>query len=106
MHPYVMLSTCSCTCLSWKLHTYETILIFIQLLNVESDGYLSLMDEGGCVREDLCLPEGKLGATITQLFESGQEVVVTVTKAADQEAITAASAQRNHKARGRGMNSM
>ena len=104
MHPYVMLSTCSCTCLSWKSCTYDHF--FIQLLNVESDGYLSLMDEGGCVREDLCLPEGKLGATITQLFESGQEVVVTVTKAADQEAITAASAQRNHKARGRGMNSM
>ena len=57
------------------------------------------------MREDLCLPKGQLGATILQLFESGQEVVVTVTKAAEQEAITAASAQHNHK-RGKGMNSM
>lgn len=63
------------------------------------------MDEGGCVREDLCLPKGQLGATILQLFESGQEVVVTVTKAAEQEAITAASAQHSQK-RGKGMNSI
>ena len=77
----------------------------MQLLNVESDGYLSLMDEGGCVREDLCLPKGQLGATMQQLFESGQEVMVIVTQAADQEAITAATVQHNQK-RGRGMNSM
>jgi hypothetical protein len=63
------------------------------------------MDEGGCVREDLCLPKGQLGATMEQLFESGQEVVVTVTKAADQEAITAAIAQQRHK-RGKAMNSL
>ena len=66
---------------------------------------MSLMDEGGCVREDLGLPKGQLRATILQLFESDQEVVVTVTKAAEQEAITAASAQHGQK-KGKGMNSM
>ena len=65
------------------------------------------MDEGGCVREDLCLPKGQLSDTIMQLFESGQEVMVTVTKAADQEAITAASAQHRQKNRSsKPMNSM
>ena len=83
----------------------DHIVTFMQLLNVESDNYLSLMDEGGCVREDLCLPKGKLGGTILRLFESGQEVVVTVTQAAEQEAITAASAQHSQK-KGKGMNSM
>ena len=57
------------------------------------------------MREDLCLPKGQLRATTLQLFESGQEVVVTVTKAADQEAITAASAQHRQK-KGKAMNSM
>lgn len=78
------------------------LILVMQLLNVECDGYLSLMDDGGCVREDLCLPKGHLGETILQLFESGQEVVVTVTKAADLEAITAATtaAKHSHKKRG------
>ena len=88
-----------------EITTSKNFFFFIQLLNIESDGYLSLMDEGGCVREDLCLPKGQLRATTLQLFESGQEVVVTVTKAADQEAITAASTQHRQK-RGKAMNSM
>ena len=76
----------------------------MQLLNIESDDYLSLMDEGGCVREDLCLPKGQLGERMRKLFESGEEVTVTVTEAVDQEAITAV-AHGQHK-RGRGMTSM
>ena len=62
------------------------------------------MDEGGSVREDLCLPKGQLGESMRKLFESGEEVTVTVTSAVDQEAITAVAA-RQHK-RGRGMTSM
>lgn len=75
---------------------------------MESDGYLSLMNEGGSVREDLCLPKGQLGESMTQLFESGEEVVVTVTQAAEQEAITAASVQQRgaKNKRGKGMVSM
>lgn len=69
---------------------------------MESDGYLSLMDEGGSVREDLCLPRGQLGETIVQLFESGKEVIVTVTQAAEQEAITAATPQHIGKNKRKG----
>lgn len=59
------------------------------------------MDEVGCVREDLSLPKGQLGENMTQLFDSGQEVMVTVTQAADLEAITAATVQHSgsHKKR-------
>ena len=70
----------------------------IQLLNIESDNYLSLMDEGGSVREDMCLPKGQLGENVARLFESGGEVMVTVTRAAGHEAITAVATQKRGKA--------
>lgn len=79
----------------------------MQLLNIESDGYLSLLDEGGCLREDMSLPKGTLGENMTKLFESGKEVTVTVTQAADWEVITAAEVPHSgSRKRGRGMTSM
>ena len=66
---------------------------------MESDGYLSLMDDGGSVREDLCLPRGQLRDTILQLFDSGKEVTVTVTEAAEQEVITAATLEKTRGGR-------
>lgn len=75
----------------------------LQLLNIESDSYLSLMDEEGGVREDLYLPKGQLGHTMTKLFESGEDVAVTVTQAAGQEVITAVASGRQK--RGKGVNS-
>ena len=56
------------------------------------------MDEGGSVREDMCLPKGQLGENVTRLFESGGEVMVTVTQAAGHEAITAVATQKRGKA--------
>ena len=88
---------------TWHDSTSHHSLYILQLLNIESDSYLSLMDEEGGVREDLCLPKGQLGQNMTKLFESGEDVAVTVTQAAGHEAITAVASGRQK--RGKGVNS-
>jgi len=49
-----------------------------QLVDISADDFLSLMDDGGDVREDVKIPEGDLGAEIRQKFEDGVDVVCTV----------------------------
>ncbi|KAM3930783.1 eukaryotic translation initiation factor 5A-2 [Leptodactylus fuscus] len=55
-----------------------------QLINIQ-DGYLSLLGEGGEVREDLKLPEGELGKEIQLKFDGGEEMLVSVLHAMDEE---------------------
>ena len=54
------------------------IRLFLQLINVQEDGFLSLMAESGDVREDLKLPEGELGQKIKEEFDTGKELLVGV----------------------------
>jgi len=49
-----------------------------QLVDISADNFLSLMDDGGDVREDVKIPEGELGEEIRQKFEDGIDVVCTV----------------------------
>lgn len=63
------------------------------LIDINDEGFVTLMDDAGGTREDLSLPSGtddatKLADAIKELFGDGQEVVVTVTKAMDQEMIS------------------
>jgi len=55
-------------------------------LDVDDDGFASLMDESGTMKEDVELPNinspnPKLGEDILKAMENGEEVTVTVTSA-------------------------
>mmetsp|Transcript_45692 Transcript_45692/g.33410 ORF Transcript_45692/g.33410 Transcript_45692/m.33410 type:complete len:143 (-) Transcript_45692:38-466(-) len=61
------------------------------LINVEDDGFVTLLTDGGETKEDLKLPDDKeIGDKIKAIFEAGdKECIVTVTAALGQEQITA-----------------
>merc|ERR1712226_1130912 len=58
------------------------------LTDISEDGYCSVMDDAGEMREDLKLPSGDVGESITKEFEDGKDVIVMVTKAMESEIIT------------------
>lgn len=47
-----------------------------QLIGIQ-DGYLSLLQDSGEVREDLKIPEGELGKEIELKHEGGEEILVS-----------------------------
>lgn len=49
-----------------------------QLTDISDDGYLTLMGDGGELREDLKLPDGELGSNLRSEFDSGKELLVSV----------------------------
>ncbi|XP_062252511.1 eukaryotic translation initiation factor 5A-1-like [Platichthys flesus] len=50
-----------------------------------TDGYLTLMNDNGDTREDLRVPEGKLGEEIEERVDAGESVRVTVLEAIGEE---------------------
>jgi len=62
------------------------------LIDINEDGYVSLMEENGGTREDLKLPTGtdeadKLAVQLKADFAEGKEIIVTVLKAMGEEMI-------------------
>ncbi|MBP2405759.1 translation initiation factor 5A [Streptomyces syringium] len=56
-----------------------------QLVDI-ADGFLSMMDDGGEMKEDVKLPAGELGDAIAADFEAGKDLLVTVISAMGEEA--------------------
>ncbi|XP_063355384.1 eukaryotic translation initiation factor 5A-1-like [Pelmatolapia mariae] len=55
-----------------------------QVIDV-ADGFLALMDDNGETREDLKLPDSDLGKEIERRFTNGDQFMVSVLKAIDEE---------------------
>ena len=61
-------------------------------MDISADGFLSLMDDVGDMREDIKLPEGDIGKEIQSKFEAGESFMVTVISAMGDEAAIATKA--------------
>jgi len=61
-----------------------------QLIDISEDGYASLMDDKGDLRDDLKIPDSDLGTKIREDFaKDDNTVIVTVLSACGEEAIIA-----------------
>lgn len=49
-----------------------------QLTDISDDGYLTLMTDGGDLREDLKIPDGELGNTLRSEYDNGKELLVCI----------------------------
>jgi len=56
-------------------------------MDIDDEGYVTLMDDGPNTRSDLKLPEGDLAQEIKAKFENDESVKITVLKAMEEEAI-------------------
>ncbi|KAI3634662.1 hypothetical protein MIR68_003941 [Amoeboaphelidium protococcarum] len=56
------------------------------VLNID-DGFLSLMLPDGTTKDDVKMPEGELGDKLQADFDEGKELIVSVTKALNEEAV-------------------
>jgi len=61
-----------------------------QLIDIGDDGFLSLMDINGEMKEDVKLPDGELGESIRRDFGDNKELSLTVQSAMNHEAVIAA----------------
>jgi len=55
-----------------------------ELVNID-DGFMSLMNDAGDMKEDLKLPPGELGEQIQAAFDDGKELQIVVQTALGQE---------------------
>merc|ERR1712019_224527 len=58
-----------------------------QLLDIDDDGFVSMMDDGGDSKEDLKLPDDDIGKEIKEKHEKGESFLVTVLTACKEEKI-------------------
>jgi len=49
----------------------------LQLISISDDGFLTLMTEGGDLREDLKVPDGDLGEQLRSDFDNGKDLLVS-----------------------------
>lgn len=61
----------------------------LPLLDIDEEGFCSLMTEDGATKNNLKLPEGELGEKIREAFEAGddRDILVVVQAALDEESI-------------------
>ncbi|XP_073488792.1 eukaryotic translation initiation factor 5A-1-like [Aquarana catesbeiana] len=62
-----------------------------QLIGI-TEGYLSLLCDNGVIRDDLKLPDGDLGKEIEGRYEAGDEIMISVLQAMEEECAVAIKA--------------
>jgi len=67
-----------------------------QLLDISEDGFLSLMSEGGDIKDDVKMPDGEVGDKITKLFKDDEKDtnVIVLTAMGEELAMDAKEAPR------------
>ncbi|GAN04309.1 eukaryotic translation initiation factor 5A [Mucor ambiguus] len=55
------------------------------LIDIDEDGFLSLMTADGGTKEDVKLPEGELGEKLQEDFDEGKDLMVSVVSAMGEE---------------------
>merc|ERR1719403_363300 len=66
----------------------------LQLVDIDDAGeFLSLMDDGGDLRDDIKVPEGELGDEIKERFGNDEALLVSVLSAMDEECAVAVKNQ-------------
>ncbi|XP_017962732.1 eukaryotic translation initiation factor 5A [Drosophila navojoa] len=60
-----------------------------QLTYISDDGYLTLMNDTGVIREDLKVPDSPLGVALRNDHESGKDLLCTVLNACNEECVIA-----------------
>ncbi|KAG9392706.1 Translation elongation factor IF5A [Carpediemonas membranifera] len=72
--------------------THNTEIPFVtkgdyMLIDIEEDGFCSLMTDDGKTRDDLKCPEGEIGDEMRAAFDDGKDLIVSVQKAMGEESI-------------------
>jgi translation initiation factor 5A len=69
------------------------------LMDINADGFCTLMDESANVREDISLPDypDNFGREIRKAFEEGKQLAVTVISAMGHDQITAMKEEQEGK---------
>jgi len=67
------------------------------IIDIDNDGYVSMMDDSSDTRSDIKLPEGELGQEIRSKFEGGEGIKVTVLVALGEEAIMSYKIEQESK---------
>jgi len=65
-----------------------------QLVDITGEGFVSLMNTEGDMKDDLRLPTDEVGTQIRTLFEEGKQVVISVIGAMGEEKVVAAKENR------------
>lgn len=60
----------------WLKRNHLSNVSSLQLVDISGDGFLSMMNDAGDLREDLKLPDGDIGNQIKTDFENGRELLV------------------------------
>merc|ERR1711915_1160396 len=56
-----------------------------QLLDIDDDGFMSLMEDSGDTKDDLKVPQDDVGEEIKKKYADGDNFLVTVLMACDEE---------------------
>ena len=53
-----------------------------------ADGFLNLMTQDGAAKDDVRVPEGEIGKQISDDFDAGKDLLVTIVSAMGEEQVS------------------
>ncbi len=65
-----------------------------QLINIDDEGFMSMLTDNSQVREDIRLPDGELGQQIQESFDEGNDLMIATIKAMGKEQPTGFSVKK------------